>query len=62
MRNRTFSKVVGPFGGAPLTLLTGEVPDASTSRVLGCAVFTKMPDNLRRKLSLKAFGAVMVLY
>jgi hypothetical protein len=38
------------------------VPDASTFRVFGCAVFAKVPDNLRRKLGLKAFRGVMVGY
>jgi hypothetical protein len=46
----------------PLTLLTGKVPDASTFRVFGCAVFAKAPNNLRRKLGLKAFRGVMVGY
>jgi hypothetical protein len=44
--NRTFNKAVGPSGGVPLSLLTSTVPDASTFRVFGCAVFAKVPDNL----------------
>jgi hypothetical protein len=46
----------------PLTLLTSFVPHASRFRVFGCAVFAKVPDNLRRKLSEKAFRGVMVGY
>jgi hypothetical protein len=38
------------------------VPDASTFRVFGCAVFAKVPDKQRRKLSEKAFRGVMVGY
>jgi hypothetical protein len=62
LRNRIFSRVFGPSRGVPLTLLTGTVPDASTFRVFKCAVFAKVPDNLRRKLGLKAFRGVMVGY
>jgi hypothetical protein len=60
LRNRIFNRALGPSGGVLLTFLTGIVPDASTFRVFGCAVFAKVPDNLRRKLSLKAFRGVMV--
>jgi hypothetical protein len=38
------------------------VPDASRFRVFGCAVFAKVPDKLRRKVSEKAFRGVMVGY
>jgi hypothetical protein len=38
------------------------MPDASKFRVFGCAVFAKVPDKLRRKLSEKAFRGVMVGY
>jgi hypothetical protein len=38
------------------------VPDASKFRVFGCAVFAKVPDNQRRKLSEKAFRGDMVGY
>jgi hypothetical protein len=62
LRNRTYSRAVGPYGGVPITLLTGAVPDASIFRVFGCIVFAKGPDNLRRKLELKAFRGVMVGY
>jgi hypothetical protein len=48
--------------GIPLTLLTSSVPYASKFRVFGCAVFAKVPDKLRRKLSAKAFHGVMVGY
>jgi hypothetical protein len=51
--NRTFNIAVGLYGGVPLTLLTGAVPDASAFRVFGSAVFAKVLDNLRRKLGLK---------
>jgi hypothetical protein len=62
MRNRTFRKAVGPSRAVPITLLTSAVIDASTFRVFGCAVFAKVPDNLTRKLGLKAFRGVMVGY
>jgi hypothetical protein len=62
LRNRTYSRAVGPFGGAPLTLLTGAVPDAHVFRVFGCTLLVKVPDNMRRKLGLKAFRGVMVGY
>jgi hypothetical protein len=62
LRNRTYSRSVGPTGGIPLTLLTSSVPDASKFRVFGCTVFAKVPDKLRRKLSEKAFRGVMVGY
>jgi hypothetical protein len=52
LRNRTFTIAVGLSGVVPLTLLTGTVPDASTSRVFGCAVLAKVLDDLRRNLSL----------
>jgi hypothetical protein len=48
LRNRTYSRYVGPKGGTPLTLLTSSVPDASKFRVFGCAVLAKVPDKLRR--------------
>jgi transposase InsO family protein len=35
LRNRTYSRVVGPSGGVPVTLLSGAVPDASVFRVFG---------------------------
>jgi hypothetical protein len=60
LRNRTYNRLVGPNGGVPLTLLTSSVPDASKFRVFGCAVFAKVPEKLRRKLSEKAFRGVMV--
>jgi hypothetical protein len=53
MSNRTFNTFANPYGGVPITLLTYAVPDASTFRVFGCAVFTKVPDNLKRNLDLK---------
>jgi hypothetical protein len=62
LRIRTFNRAVGPFGGSPLTLLTGAVPYASTFRVFRCTFFVKVPDNLGRKLGLKAFRSVMVGY
>jgi hypothetical protein len=63
LRNRrTFSRAVGPSEGVSLTLLTCTVPNASTFRVFGCAVFAKVHDNLRRKLGLKSFRGVMVGY
>ena len=62
LRNRTYSRAVGPSGGVPVTILTGAVPDASVFRVFGCAAFAKVPDNLRRKLGLKAFRGVLVGY
>jgi hypothetical protein len=62
LRNRTFSRAVGPSGGVPLTLLTWAARDAPTFRVFGCAVFAEVPDNLRRKLGMKAFPGVMVGY
>jgi hypothetical protein len=62
LRNRTFSIAIGPSGGVPLTLLTCTVPDPSTFRVIGCAVFAKVHDNLRRKLGIKAFRGVVVGY
>jgi transposase InsO family protein len=62
LRNRTYTRAVGPFGGVPITLLTGAVPDASVFRVFGCTVFAKVPDSLRRKLGLKAFRGAMVGY
>jgi hypothetical protein len=60
LRNRTYSRAVGPSGGVPITLLTGAVPDACVFRVFGCTLFAKVPDNLRRKLGLKASRGVMV--
>jgi hypothetical protein len=62
LRNRTYTRSVGPSGGIPLTLLTSSVPDASKFRVFGCAVFAKVPDKLRRKLIEKAFRGIMVGY
>jgi hypothetical protein len=62
LRNRTYSRSVGPNGGVPLTLLTSSVPDASKFRVFCCAVFAKVPDKQRRKLSEKPFRGVMVGY
>jgi hypothetical protein len=62
LRNRTYSRVVGPYGGVSITLFTGAVPNASIFRVFGCTVFAKVPHNLRRKLGLKAFRGVMVGY
>jgi hypothetical protein len=62
LRNRTYIRSVGPSGGIPLALLTSSVPDASKFRVFGCAVFAKVPDKLRRKLSEQAFRGVMVGY
>jgi hypothetical protein len=38
------------------------VRDASKFRVFGCAVFAKVPDKLRRKLSEKAFLGYMAGY
>jgi hypothetical protein len=38
------------------------VPDASKFRVFGCAVFAKVSDKQRQKLSEKAFRGVMVGY
>jgi hypothetical protein len=52
LRNRTSNIAVGLFGGVPITLLICAVSDASTFRVFGCAVFAKVPDNLKRKLGL----------
>jgi hypothetical protein len=62
LRNRTYSRSIGAKGGIPLTLLTSFVLDASMFRVFGCAVFAKVPDKLRRKLSEKAFRGVVVGY
>jgi hypothetical protein len=62
LRNRTYIRAVGPFGRVALTLLTGAVLDASAFRVFGCTIFAKVPDNLRRKLGMKAFRGVMVGY
>jgi hypothetical protein len=62
LRNRTFSRAIGPYGGAPLTLLSRVKPDASKFRVFGCTVFSKVPDKLRRKLGEKSFCGVMVGY
>jgi hypothetical protein len=62
LRNRTYSRSFGPNGGVSLTLLTSSVPDASKFRVFGCAVYVKVPDKQRRKLSEKAFRGVMVGY
>jgi hypothetical protein len=53
MRNRTFNTFASPYRGVPITFLTYAVHDASTFRVFGCAVFIKVPDNLRRNLDLK---------
>jgi hypothetical protein len=55
LRNRTYNLSVGLTGCIPLTLFTSSVPDASKLRVLGCAVFAKVLDKLRRKLGEKAF-------
>jgi hypothetical protein len=60
--NRTYNRSVGLTGRVPLTLLTSSTPDASKFRVFGYAVFAKVPDKLRRKLSEKAFRGVMVGY
>jgi hypothetical protein len=62
LRNRAFSKAVGPSKGVPLIHLTGAVLDASTFRVFGCTLFAKVPYNLKRKLGLIAFRGVMVGY
>jgi hypothetical protein len=62
LRNCTFRRAVGSCGGVPITLLTCVVPYESTFRVFGCAVFAKVPENLRRKVCLKAFRGVMVGY
>jgi hypothetical protein len=62
LRNNTFNRAVGPSGGVPLTLLTGAVPYASIFRVFKCTFFVKVPDNLGRKLGLKALRSVMVGY
>jgi hypothetical protein len=50
LRNHTFSRAVGPSGGAPLTLHTSTAPDASKFRVFGCTIFAKVHDKLRRKM------------
>jgi hypothetical protein len=60
LRNRTYSLSVGLTGGVHLTFLTLSAPDASKFRIVGCNVFAKVPDKLRRKLSEKAFRGVMV--
>jgi hypothetical protein len=62
LRNRTYTRVVGPSGGVSLTCLTAIVLDASAFRAFGCTVFAKVPDNLTRKLGMKAFRSVMVGY
>jgi hypothetical protein len=62
VRNRTYNRSVGLTGGIPLTLLTLSTPDASEFSVVGCTVFAKGTDKLRRKLGEKAFRAVMVGY
>jgi hypothetical protein len=61
-RNRTYNRSVGLTGGIPFTLLTSSVPHASKFPVFGCAVFAKVPDQLRRKLGKKAFRGVIVGY
>jgi hypothetical protein len=61
LRNRTYSRSVGLTGGTPsLSLPTSSMHDASKFCVFGCAVFTKVPDKLCRKLGEKAFRGVMV--
>jgi hypothetical protein len=60
LRHRTYSRLVSLTGGIPLTLLTSSVPDASKFRVFWYAVFAKVADKLRRKLSETAFRGVMV--
>jgi hypothetical protein len=55
LRNRTYSRAVGPSGGVPITLLTEAVPNASVFRVFGCTAFAKVHDSLTRKLGMKAF-------
>jgi hypothetical protein len=62
LRNRTFTRAVGPSVGVPLTLLTSARPDASKFRVFGCIVFAKVFDKLGRKLGENAFRDVMVGY
>jgi hypothetical protein len=53
-RNLTYNRAVGLCGGASITLLTSTPPDASRFRVIGCTVFAKVPDKLRRKLNEKS--------
>jgi hypothetical protein len=55
LRNRTFSRAVGPSSDVHVTLLTMVEPDASKFRVFGCTIFAKVHDKLRRKLGEKAF-------
>jgi hypothetical protein len=62
LRSRNFSRVVRPSCGVSLTLLTRVEPDAPKFRVLGCTVFTKVPDKLRRRLGEMAFRGAMVGY
>jgi hypothetical protein len=62
LRNRTFSRAVGPSGGVPLTLLTVVEPKASKFHVFDCIIFAKIPYELRHKLGEKAFRGVMVCY
>jgi hypothetical protein len=55
LRNRTYSRAVGPSRGVSITLLTGAVPDASVFRVcpdasvfrlFGCTAYAKVPASL----------------
>jgi hypothetical protein len=62
LRNRTYIRSVGLTGGIYITLLTSLVLVASKFRVFGCAVFAKVLDKLRRKLSEKVNRGVMVGY
>jgi hypothetical protein len=62
VRNRTFSRAVELSGGVPLTLLIQVERDASIFRLFDCAVFTKVPNKLRRKLGEKASRGMMVGY
>jgi hypothetical protein len=62
LRNRTYTRVVGPSGGVSLTRFTGTVLDAYAFQAFGCAIVAKVLDNLTRKLGMKAFRSVIVGY
>jgi hypothetical protein len=62
LRNRTFSRAVGTYGEASLTLLISVSPDASGFWVFGCAALAKVPIAQRENLDLKLFRGVFVGY
>ena len=46
----------------PYECLTGAKPDVSHLKVFGCVCYVHIPDNVRKKLYVKAYKAVFTGY